>query len=80
MPKQETRHGPNVWVVHRGGQFSVTEEGSGEYLIPPVRQRVAIAIARQIARVNRSELIVQGDKGRIRMRDSQGSDPFPPKG
>jgi len=27
-----------------------------------------------------SELIVQGESGRIRLRDSHGFDPFPPKG
>lgn len=75
-----SKQGPNVWVVHRGGRFSIKEEGSREYLIPPVPQRLAVAIARQIARANRSELIVQGENGRIRVRDSHGADPFPPRG
>ena len=80
MFKRTTKQGPNVWVVHRGGRFSVKEEGSRSYLIPPVPQKVAICIARLIARANKSELIVQGEKGRIRIRDSHGSDPFPPRG
>jgi hypothetical protein len=79
MPKH-TKQGPNVWVVHRGGRFSIKEEGSRGYLIPPVPQRLAIGIARVIARANRSELIVQGERGRIRLRDSHGADPYPPKG
>ena len=46
-----------------------------------VRYKEAAArIARQLARVNKSELIVQGRDGRIRERDSHGSDPFPPRG
>jgi hypothetical protein len=72
--------GPNVWVVRRGKQFSIREEGSSECLVDPIRQRTAIAIARRIARANRSELIVQGRTGRIRFRDSHGADPFPPRG
>jgi hypothetical protein len=75
-----TRLGPNVWVVRRGRGYSITEEGSQRYLIPPLPQRVAVAIARLIARAYRSELIVQGEDGRIRTRDSHGHDPFPPRG
>ena len=72
--------GPNVWVVRHCGKFSIKEENYPEYLINPTTQRAAIAIAREIARANASELIVQGRKGRIRLRDSHGSDPFPPRG
>jgi len=72
--------GPNVWVIHYRGRFSVKEEGSPGYLAPPMPQRVAITIGRLIARVNRSELIIQGEKGRIRARDSHGADTYPPKG
>jgi hypothetical protein len=42
--------------------------------LPPVRQRLAISIARLVARANRSELIVQGRHGRIRFRDGHGAD------
>jgi hypothetical protein len=80
MPRNSRRLGPNVWVVRHGTKFSIKEESGSEYLIPQVSQRVAIDIARLIARANRSELIVQGDDGRIRIRDSHGADPFPPKG
>jgi hypothetical protein len=76
MPK----HGPNVWVVRRAAAFSIVEERTGVYITPPVPQRTAIRVARAIARANRSELIVQGRTGRIRFRDSHGSDPFPPRG
>jgi hypothetical protein len=78
--KKLKRHGPNVWVVRRGKEFSVKEEGNTAYLVPEVRQRTAVAIARLIAKANRSELIVQDRLGRIRLRDSHGSDPFPPRG
>jgi hypothetical protein len=68
------RLGPHVWVVRRGPRFSVKEEGAPGYLVPPVRQRLAIRIARLVAQANHSELIVQGRTGRIRFRDSHGAD------
>jgi hypothetical protein len=74
------RLGPNVWVVRRGPRFSVIEEGTGVHLVPSVSQRLAVTIARLIARANKSELIVQGRRGRIRLRDSHGRDPFPQRG
>jgi hypothetical protein len=80
MRGKRTPHGPNVWVVRRGKKFSIREAGRPAYLVPEIRQRTAIAIARLIARANRSELIVQDRLGRIRFRDSHGSDPFPPRG
>ena len=79
-PKVPLERRPNIWVVRHGGQFAVKEERGCAYLTPPIPQYTAIAIARLLARVNRSELIIQGDGGRIRSRDSHGADPFPPEG
>jgi Uncharacterized protein conserved in bacteria (DUF2188) len=76
MPKM----GPNVWVVRHAARFSIREERCDTLLLPSVPQRTAIKIARLIARANRSELIVQDRLGRIRFRDSHGSDPYPPRG
>ena len=78
--KKDAIRGPHVWVVHRAGKFSIKEEGISQFLILPTTQEIAIGVARMIARANKSELIVQGVGGRIRLRDSHGSDPFPPKG
>ncbi|MEO6878455.1 MAG: DUF2188 domain-containing protein [Gemmatimonadaceae bacterium] len=84
MPQQRAprrpKLGPNVWVVRHGPKYSIVEEGVPTYLVPPITQRLAITIARLIARANRSELIIQGRTTRIRARDSHGSDPFPPRG
>lgn len=74
------RQGPNVWVVRRGRKYAVTEERTGFVLTPPISQRLAIRVARLIARANRSELIVQARTGKIRIKDSHGIDPFPPRG
>ncbi|SMD09661.1 DUF2188 domain-containing protein [Rhizobium sp. RU36D] len=43
-------------------------------------QREAIGIARGIAQNQRSEMLSHGENGRIRERNSYGSDPYPPKG
>jgi hypothetical protein len=75
-----SKNGPNVWVVRYRGRYSIKEERSTTRLVPAVPQRVAIMIARLIARANHSELIIQGEGGRIRARDSHGADRYPPKG
>jgi len=80
MTTNETKRGPNVWVVRHGRRFTVKEEGRPGYLVPAIPQRIAIFIARLIARANGSELFVQGEDGRIRARDSHGSDPRRTKG
>jgi hypothetical protein len=69
-----SKQGPDIWVVPRGGRFSIKEAGDGDYLTPPVTQRMAILIARLLARANRSELIIEGRVGTIRLRDSHGAD------
>jgi len=79
-PRSGPRLGPNVWVVRHGPRFSVIEERTGIYIVPPIPQRLAVTIARLIARANRSELIVQAHTGRISLRDSHGVDPLPPRG
>ena len=43
-------------------------------------QAEATERAREIARWEKSELLVHGRDGEIRSRDSFGHDPFPPKG
>lgn len=74
------RCGPNVWVVRHGPRYSIKEERVPTYLVPAIPQRLAIFIARWVARANRSELIVQDRHGRIRARDSHGRDSYPPRG
>jgi hypothetical protein len=69
-----------VWVVRRGSGFSIKEEGTRHYLVPSITQRLAIRIARLIAKANHSDLIVQSRSGKIRARDSHGPDAFPPRG
>nr|WP_293393876.1 DUF2188 domain-containing protein [Nevskia sp.] len=43
-------------------------------------QREAVAAARDIARNQGTEMLIHGENGRIRERNTYGNDPFPPKG
>jgi hypothetical protein len=79
-PRNANRHGPNIWVVRYRSGFSIKQEARPGYYVPPIPRRIAVAIARLIARANGSELIVQGVNGRITARDSHGADSFPPRG
>jgi hypothetical protein len=42
-------------------------------------QARAIEAGRQMARQGHGELLIHGQDGRIRSRDSYGNDPYPPK-
>jgi hypothetical protein len=74
------KHGPNIWVVCRGGRYTVKEEGRKAPLTTSSTQHAAIRIGRLLARANRCELITQARDGRIRAKDSHGFDSFPPRG
>lgn len=63
---------PNGWAVKPAGGDKASSVHD--------TQQSAIYRAREIARNQSSELIVHGQDGRIRLRDSHGSDPFPPTG
>lgn len=43
-------------------------------------QKAAIEKAREIAINQKSELLIHGQNGKIRERNSYGNDPYPPKG
>lgn len=70
----------NQHVTPRDGQWTVTGAGSERATRIVDTQQEAINIAREIARKQGTELIIHGQNGRIRERDSYGNDPFPPRG
>lgn len=70
----------NQHVTPRDGQWTVTGAGSERATRIVDTQQEAINIAREIARNQGTELIIHGQNGRIRERDSYGDDPFPPRG
>jgi ketosteroid isomerase-like protein len=69
----------NVHVVPNDGGWKVRVEGSGRSKSYST-QGEAIRAGRKLARSNRADHIVHRRDGRIRQRDSYGSDPFPPRG
>jgi hypothetical protein len=72
--------GKNQWVVRHGDGWAQRGEGNDRVTRTFERQQDAIGAARETARRERSELIIQGEDGQIRERNSYGNDPHPPKG
>lgn len=72
--------GRNQHVVPHNNGWAIKGAGSERATKVVETQGEAIGIARGIARNQQSELLIHGENGRIRARDSYGSDPFPPKG
>jgi hypothetical protein len=66
--------GPNQHVVPHPNGWAVQSEGGERPTAVKPTQREAIDVAREIARNQRSELIIHGEDGRIRERDSHGHD------
>jgi hypothetical protein len=70
----------NQHVVPAGDQWGVRGEGNQRLTSRHNTQRQAAEAARDIARRERSEVVIHRPDGRIRDRDSYGNDPHPPKG
>ena len=66
-------------VPHPGG-WAVKRAGASRASSVHRTQADAVDVARQLARNQRSELLIHGRDGRIRERDSHGRDPYPPQG
>jgi hypothetical protein len=71
--------GKNQWVSPRDGRWGVHGEGNGKDTKLFDTQKAAQDYAIGIAKNQHSEVIVQGQNGRIRSKDSYGNDPNPPK-
>lgn len=69
----------NQHVVPLGNGWAVKKEGSIRFTVITETQKDAITVAREIARSNKSELVIHGRDGKIRDKDSYGNDPNPPK-
>lgn len=72
--------GKNQWVVPHGKDWAVRGEGNSRATAVKPTQADTVQIAREIARNQEAELIIQNRHGRIRQKDSFGRDPCPPKG
>lgn len=72
--------GKNQWVVKRDNEWAVRGEGNSRDTSHHKTQQKAIDAARGIAQNQKSELIIQGQNGKIREKNSYGNDSSPPKG
>ena len=69
----------NQHVVPNGNNWQVKAEKATKATKNFNTQREAIDYARDIAKNQKSELVIHGKDGRIRDKDSYGNDPCPPR-
>ncbi len=69
----------NQHVVPLGNGWAVKGEGNSRFTAITERKAEATTIARDLARNNKSEIVIHGKDGRIHDKDSYGKDPNPPK-
>ena len=72
--------GKNQHVVPHNNGWAVKGAGNDKATAVHETQADAINHARSIATNQQSEMLIHGQNGRIRERNSYGNDPFPPKG
>ncbi|TGC04271.1 hypothetical protein CRI63_08070 [Escherichia sp. E2661] len=72
--------GKNQHVVKRDDGWAVLGEGNSRDTSHHRTQQEAIDAARGIAINQQSEVLIHGENGKIRERNSYGNDPYPPKG
>lgn len=71
---------PGQHVVPSSDGWSVKKAGASRASSKHSTQREAIAVATKVARNQKTEVYIHGQDGRIRERNSYGSDPYPPRG
>lgn len=71
--------GKNQHVVRRGNEWAVRGEKNTKDTSVHSTQQAAINAAREIAMNKKAEVVIHGLDGKIRDKDSYGSDPYPPK-
>ena len=70
----------NQHVVKTENGWGVLGENNNRITKNFETQKAAIEKAREIAINQKSELLIHGQNGKIRERNSYGNDPYPPKG
>lgn len=70
----------NVHIVPHSDGWAVKIEGNDRATSVHRTQEQAIDAGRERARRDETEILIHGENGRIRDRDSYGNDTFPPKG
>lgn len=72
--------GKNQHVLPHPDGWQVKGEGNERATIVTPTQAKAIEVGRELAMNNKSELLIHGQNGQIRQKNSYGNDPYPPKG
>lgn len=70
----------NVHVVKHAEGWAVKKEGSDRASRVTDTQKEAIQVGREFAKKEKAELVIHGENGKIRQKDSFGNDPYPAKG
>ncbi|WP_420024689.1 DUF2188 domain-containing protein (plasmid) [Cereibacter azotoformans] len=70
----------NQHVVPHASGWAVRGAGNERATSVHGTQREAISVARETAIRQSSEMLIHGENGRIRERNTYGKDPYPPKG
>ncbi|HEX2786852.1 MAG TPA: DUF2188 domain-containing protein [Ignavibacteria bacterium] len=69
----------NQHVIPFGGGWGVKGAGNSKVTVITTTQKEAINVARDIAKNNKTEVVIHGRDGKIRDKDSYGKDPNPPR-
>ncbi len=69
-----------IHVVPSGDGWAVKKEGNKKATSKTETQKKAIEVAKEIAKMEETELIIHGKNGKIREKNSYGTDNYPPKG
>lgn len=72
--------GKNQHVLPHPDGWQVKGEGNERATVVTSTQAQAIEVGRELAMNNKSELLIHGQNGQIRQKNSYGNDPYPPKG
>ena len=72
--------GKDQFVVPTNGGWGVRGAGNEKLTKVCKTQKDAIEVAKNIAMNQQSELIVLETNGKIRLKNTYGNDPFPPRG
>lgn len=72
--------GKNQHVVPHNEKWGVRGAGNEKVTKIADTQKQAIEIAIEIAKNQKSEVVIHRPNGQIRDKDSYGNDPFPPEG
>ncbi|MDO8527761.1 MAG: DUF2188 domain-containing protein [Deltaproteobacteria bacterium] len=65
----------NVYVLKNGGGSSYRVQVGKQSVSNHHTQAIAIKNGKEVAKARKTELVIQGENGRFRSKDSYGNDP-----